>query len=398
MTQPKKDPWKLWGPLADRYREPRPRKILALDGGGIRGVITLGVLEQLEQQLRDARGGDPEFRLSDFFDLIGGTSTGAIIAAGLARGMSVQEITSFYNDFGKIAFERRKLWMRWQSLYGDGKLAKTLQEKFGAKTDLSPKNLRCLLTVVTRNGTTDSAWPISSNPAAKYNAPDRDDCNLKIELWKLVRASTAAPVFFPPEVIAWDNKDPAKSFVFVDGGTTAYNNPAFLLFKMATEPAYQLGWPTGERNLLIVSVGTGSAPVLGGTAQDPDSNVLEAVTNTLSALMSQASVDQDVSCRVVGRCTYGGIIDREIRDLIPVDPMTPNAPLSLAENLGKAFIYVRYNAELTPDGLKQLKLRGIDAKRMGKMDDVENIDDLAKIGAAVGKTVDLAHLGDFVTV
>ena len=126
---------------------------------------------------------------------------------------------------------------------------------------IDPENLHCLLTVVTRNLTTDSAWPVSSNPAALFNNPDLDDCNLKLELWRLVRASTAAPVFFPPEVISLSPDDPSKSFVFVDGGTTAYNNPAFLLFKMATEPAYRLGWARGERNLLIVSVGTGSAPM-----------------------------------------------------------------------------------------------------------------------------------------
>ena len=107
MTDPSNDQWRLWGPLADRYREPRPRKILALDGGGIRGVITLGVLKRLEDELRSARGGDPAFTLSDFFDLIGGTSTGAIIATGLALGMSVEDITSFYHEFGSVAFDRR---------------------------------------------------------------------------------------------------------------------------------------------------------------------------------------------------------------------------------------------------------------------------------------------------
>ena len=397
MNDQTQDQWKRWGSLAERYREPRPRKILALDGGGIRGVITLGVLKRLEDELRQARGGQESFRLSDFLDLVGGTSTGAIIAAGLARGMSVDEITGFYREFGTMAFERRKVWMLWQSLYGDGKLAKTLQQTFGADTDLSPENLRCILTCVARNATTDSAWPISSNPAAKYNDPGRADCNLRIQLWKLVRASTAAPVYFPPEVISWDDSDPAKSFVFVDGGTTAYNNPAFLLFKMATEPAYRLGWPTGERNLLIVSVGTGAAPAIGGTAEDPDTNLLEAATNTLSALMSQASVDQDISCRVVGRCTHGGILDHEIHDLVPVDPGIPSQPLSLGKDLGKAFIYARYNAELTSEGMKQLNLTGIKADKMRKMDDARNIDDLTKIGAAVGKTVDLAHLGDFVT-
>ena len=88
----------------------------------------------------------------------------------------------------------------------------------------------------------------------------RKDCNLQIPQWKIVRASTAAPVYFPPEVIEWDASDPSKSFVFVDGGTTAYNCPAFLMARMVTEPAYRLGWPRGEGKLLVVSIGTGSNP------------------------------------------------------------------------------------------------------------------------------------------
>ncbi len=75
---------------------------------------------------------------------------------------------------------------------------------FGAKTNLEPNNLKCLLLVVTKNVTTDSPWPISSNPEAKYNDMGRKDCNLKIPLWQLVRASTAAPVYFPPEILQWD--------------------------------------------------------------------------------------------------------------------------------------------------------------------------------------------------
>jgi uncharacterized protein len=367
--------WEHWGPLADRYSEERPRRILALDGGGIRGVITLRVLARLEKEL-----GQP---LCDFFDLIGGTSTGAIIATGLARGMSVDEISSFYEEFGSIAFARRKLWQRWQSLYGDGALAKTLRTKFGEDTDLGPEHLRCLLTVVTRNATTDSAWPISSNPDAKYNALERENCNLRIPLWQLVRASTAAPVYFPPEIVTI-GKD---AFVFVDGGTTAYNNPAFLLFKMATEPAYKLKWPRGERKLLIVSVGTGGGPVEGDSAEDPGTNVLEAALNTLSALMSQASVDQDVSCRIIGRCTYGGVLDRELEDLVSDEP--------LDRDTGRAFLYVRYNVELTQDGLVELGLGDLNAGRLRKMDHVENVPDLTKVGDALADRVELAHLGSF---
>lgn len=301
MGATERDRWDLWGPLADRYREERPRRILALDGGGIRGLITLGVLERLESELAAAHGLGPDFRLCDEFDLIGGTSTGAIIAAALARGMSVAEVADFYRAFGQEAFTKRSIFLRWKSLYEKGGLTERLQHTFGETTDLSPANLRCLLTIVTRNTTTDSAWPVSSNPAATYNDPARPDCNLRIPLWQLVRASTAAPVFFPPEVLRWDPNDPTKAFTFVDGGTTVYNNPAFLLFRMATEPAYRLGWRTGERNLLVVSVGTGGAPVIGAPPDDPETNLVSAAINTLSALMSQASVDQDVNCRVVGR-------------------------------------------------------------------------------------------------
>jgi predicted acylesterase/phospholipase RssA len=71
-------------------------------------VITLGVLAKLEEELRRTRD-EPDLKLCEFFDLVGGTSTGAIIAAGLARGMTVAEIASFYDAFGSVAFERRRL-------------------------------------------------------------------------------------------------------------------------------------------------------------------------------------------------------------------------------------------------------------------------------------------------
>jgi len=388
--------WDRWGPLAARYRPERPRRILALDGGGIRGLITLEVLRRLETELATATGAGETFRLCDFFDLVGGTSTGAIIAAGLARGMSVEEISKFYQAFGRKVFVRRKPWELWQSLYGDGPLALTLKDKFGANTNLEPQNLKCLLVVVTRNTTTDSAWPVSSNPFAKYNDPHRADCNLRIPLWKLVRASTAAPVYFPPEVVSLDPDNPNKTFVFVDGGTTPYNNPAFLLFRMATAPAYRLEWKTGERRLLIVSVGTGSAPVPGSTPQDPDVNLASAALNTLSALMSQASVDQDVNCRVIGRCTYGGVIDRELRDLLPVEPGLSELAVPLDRDMGRAFLYVRYDADLTPEGLKQLGLARINARRVQKMDAAGNMADLQAIGKALASKVDLSDLAGFV--
>src|SRR5260221_8011276 len=235
-----------WGSLDQRCGgEPRPSKLLALDGGGIRGVLTLQVLIRMEELLRDESGQGKDFRLCNFFDYIGGTSTGAIIAAGLAIGMSAKELSDFYIATGPKMFEKAFILDRLRHLYKKEPLTEELKKTYGPKTSLGSNKLKCLLLIVTRNVTTDSPWPISSNPFARYNHPDRKDCNLQIPLWQLVRASTAAPVYFPPEILQWDPADPSKSFLFEDGGLTPDNNPAFLLARMATHESFGFNWKTG---------------------------------------------------------------------------------------------------------------------------------------------------------
>lgn len=385
--------WNHWNHLAARYQPPGPKKILALDGGGIRGLMTARALLRLEEILAEGRGGS-DFRLCQYFDYIGGTSTGAIIAAALATGMSVSELLDFYQDFGQQAFTKRNLFQRWKSLYQNGELEQKLKQVFGDHTDLSPQNLQTLLLVVTRNKTTDSAWPISSNPSALFNDPASGNCNLRIPLWQIVRASTAAPVYFPPEVIRMDPADPEQDFVFVDGGTTPYNNPAFLMYRMATHPAYRLGWETGEDKLLIVSMGTGSAPVAGTESEDPEENLASSAANTLSAVMNQSQVDQDMNCRTVGRCSYGPWLDLEVEDLVPTDERGEKLPLT--QNLGRQFLYVRYDVELSRERLDDLGLPNVDPELVSKLDSTEGMDDLLRIGEKLAGRMHKDHLGSFV--
>ena len=279
-------------------------------------------------------------------------------------------------------------------MYETKPLAEQLQSVFGAETTLEPQYLKSLLLVVARNVTTDSPWPISSNPRAKYNDPSRPDCNMRIPLWQLVRASTAAPIFFEPEVIQWDPKNPAKRFVFVDGGMTPYNNPAFLLYRMATLPEYQLGWKSGEKNLLVISIGTGAAPELDAEVYSPGKNALSNLARIPSALMYGASVDQDLNCRTIGRCVYGAPLDREVGDLIPRDAGGNAIPLS--KDLGRAFLYARYNAELSFDGLRNMGLNDIDPKNVSKLDSVDALEDLARVGQKLAEEAKLEHFGSFV--
>jgi hypothetical protein len=239
---------------------------------------------------------------------------------------------------------------------------------------------------------------VSSAPTAKYNATTRRDCNLRIPLWQLVRASTAAPIYFPPEILEWEAGNADKTFVFVDGGMTPYNNPSFLLYRMATTPEYRLGWSRGESKLMLVSVGTGGAARRGADAQQPETNVAANLAGLPGALMGGAAVDQDVNCRVIGRCVYGDVIDREIGDLIPREDPTDSdsPPIPLERDLGRHFLYARYNADLSEAGLDRLGITGVDAETAQKLDAVENIRDLTRIGEAAAKGVNLAQFGSLV--
>ncbi len=400
-----------WGRLRPQYEVVKPRKMLALDGGGIRGLITLGILKRMEELLAPASGLGSAFRLCDFFDYIAGTSTGAIIAAGLARGMSVEELILFYRESGRNMFEKARLDKRLANFYTADPLRQQLRKIFNVDgngkynpdapdKDLSPDNLRCLLLVVTRNVTTDSAWPISSNPDARYNDPARRDCNSRIPLWQLVRASTAAPVYFPPEILKWDPADPLKTFTFVDGGVTPYNNPAFLLFRMATHPVYRLNWQTGERNLLLVSLGT-------GTADDPsfksNINIAANLAGLPGTLMHGIQIDQDINCRIAGRCTHGDFIDRELRDLTcrdsdidcTLEEWQRADHMPLTQDLGRAFLYARYNANLSREGLDALECHQMDPEKVQKLDSVDQIENLLRIGMSAAAKIELQHFGPF---
>jgi patatin-like phospholipase/acyl hydrolase len=351
-----------------------PRKLLALDGGGIRGIITIEVLAKIESLLQEKLGADDKFLLADYFDYIAGTSTGAIIASCLSWGMRVSEVREFYINQGENMFDSASLLKQFQYKFEDKNLAQELREKFqekdGSVATLGSSLLKTLLLMVMRNATTDSPWPISNNPYARYNDPSRPDCNLQLPLWQLIRASTAAPTYFPPEVIEVEKGEP---FVFVDGGITSFNNPAFQLFLMATTKPYKLNWPVGEDKMLLVSVGTGMTPSANKNLKPGEMNLLYNAGAIPSALMFAAQNQQDMLCRIFGKCLEGDIIDQEVGNMIDI-----NAPGGK-----KLFTYVRYNADLSHEGLSALGLTQINPADVQKMDAVDKIKELQAVGKAI---------------
>ena len=75
--------------IRKRLEQPGPKRMLALSGGGTRGIVTIAFLEEIERILAERTGAGDDFRLSQYFDLIGGTSVGALIGIQLALGHSV---------------------------------------------------------------------------------------------------------------------------------------------------------------------------------------------------------------------------------------------------------------------------------------------------------------------
>lgn len=368
--------------VINRIQSPGPKKILACDGGGILGLMSVEILLKIEEELRNKLGKGPDFVLADYFDFVCGTSTGAIIATCISSGMSMEKIRQFYLDSGKQMFDKASLFKRLHYDYNSEPLAKLLKEALDTQLNekdatLGSANLRSLLTVVLRNATTDSPWPLSNNPFAKYNQLERGDCNLKLPLWQLVRASTAAPTFFPPEVVTL-GKDTANpsSFVFVDGGVTTYNNPAFLAFQMATARPYHINWATGADKLLIVSIGTGSAAKARAGLQASDLSLIDNAKNIPGALMNAASAGWDMTCRILGECRHGSPIDREFGDMVITGKDDPNwtGP--------KLFTYLRYDPDVTQAGINALGLNDIAAATVQVMDSVEYIPAIQRLGKA----------------
>jgi uncharacterized protein len=392
-----------------------PRKLLALDGGGIRGLITIEILAKIERIVRE-QSRNPSLVLADYFDYIAGTSTGAVIGTLLALGKPVDEIRRIYLDCGRMMFDKNTIIGRLENLgkelphgaavvqaaelgayyakrwvgekeayarYPDKPLADKLKELVGDDTTLGTDNLRTLLLLVLSDVSTDSPWPLSNNPRAKYNDPARSNSNAKLPLWQLVRASTAAPTYFPPQEI----KVGGDTFVFVDGGVTSYNNPSFQLFLQATLEPYGVMWPAGEKNMLLVSVGTGLHPNAKQGLRSADLHAAAAISTATEALFNAAMYQQDQLCRVFGRCLCGDALDREIGDLVgmkgPADP-------------SRLFTYLRYNAALTVEGLKSLGLARVDPKDVESLDSVEHMKELQDVGAAVAESkVKAGHFTGF---
>jgi len=312
------------------------KTILSIDGGGIRGIIPLAALVKLE-----ARSGKP---CRHFFDMVAGTSTGAVIAAGLAMGVSARGLLALYRNLAQEAFKRLPFWQVALNLgnhrYDNVFIEETL-DTIGANRPLNSVPVDVMITAKnTVTGRTD--FFVRDNPS---NARKWGTLSLK----DAVLASIAAPTYFP----AHSASVLGETYTWVDGGVSVSGNPSY---QAAVEALHYSNGRFQPGSTRMYSFGTGRSP----HQIDPKrANFLDWASWTLSELMDDASEWQSA----VTRREYGQTGRMEFR---------------------------RYQVDLAADVMESLGVQVPPDRRVGdiELDSVWAIDLLNEIGQRFADKID----------
>ena len=394
---------------------PGPKRILAFDGGGVRGAISVAFLERIETiftehqrkvltdyiEAKERAGIADEnlvaartklaapVRLADWFDLVGGTSTGALIAGAIALGFNTKDIKTFYLDRAPHVFQR-PFWRipGLQAKFDARALQQEIDAIVGQRT-LDSADLITGLSVVAKRMDTGSPWIVTNNPRNPYwetQPPTKEDPgylgNRYYKLATLVRASTAAPHFFDPEIVQiladeekriepagpedrdWLDRmndrlgrfprlsmlltklrafriagakgpSPKTHGLFVDGGVTPFNNPSIALLMQALVKPYGLCWPRGADKLTFVSIGTGSYRAKLSFTELGFAGPLKLALHSLLSMMGDTQAMALAQMQWLGDCPDPWPINSEIGSL--AGELSPES---------RWFRFMRYDVQL----------------------------------------------------
>jgi len=312
------------------------KTILSIDGGGVRGIIPLACLIQLE-----AQEGKP---CKEIFNMIAGTSTGAVIAAGLAIGISARGLLALYRNLAESAFQALPFWKIAANLgnhrYSNEFISRTLSE-IGADRELNSLPVDILITGK-NTATSRTDFFVRDNPgnASLWG---------RLSLRDSVLASIAAPTYFPAHSAGLGG----LQHTWVDGGVGVAGNPCYQAAVEAIH--YSAGaYPPGDTRLL--SFGTGSSP---HPVNPKRASFLQWAEWVFIEMLEDAAEWQTF----ITKLEYGGTGRIDFR---------------------------RYNLDLAPDVLDELGVKlppGTDLTRIG-IDSLWAIELLVEIGRAFAQRID----------
>jgi hypothetical protein len=211
------------------------KRILAIDGGGIKGVFPASFLATIEDTIGD--------NVANYFDLIAGTSTGGIIALGLGLGFSAKEILTFYEELGATVFKGNSFLRFVRQLgfskYSQQPLKMVLESKFGERR-FGESNKRLVIPSLNLETGEVYIYKTSHHP--------RLERDYKVKAVDIALATAAAPTYFP-------TYHSATGTPLIDGGMWA-NNPVGMA---VVEAIGVLNWP--RNSLKVLSLGCTTTPL-----------------------------------------------------------------------------------------------------------------------------------------
>jgi patatin-like phospholipase/acyl hydrolase len=261
---------------------PKPYRILTIDGGGVRGIIPVLWLERLERYLNGP--------VHAHCDLIAGTSVGAILGCGFAMGMTATQAREMWINGAHIAFSKphsmkergRRIAARagLMAKYESAGLEELLRSIFRdcRMGDLTPPTLAL-------------SYDIQSLQVHVFSSAKEEHKSLPV--WEVCRASTAAPLFWDPHLMALD--DSGVKHPMADGGMTA-NNPVVLAISESVSHAKGTGKAVPLENVVVASFGTGSPPE--GQTQVPKT-IFGHGSMIMRALMTGATGTDHLTARTM---------------------------------------------------------------------------------------------------
>lgn len=264
--------------------------ILSIDGGGLRGIIPVMILQELEKRTGK--------HIYEMFDLIAGTSTGGLLACGLTAPnelgepnpnqngkafYSIQDLEDIYINDGKRIFPERK---------GLGKVLNTISSLFGPS--FSDKGISDVLYGLLANDNMLScikpifvtSWDINNNEAVIFKSRYAKTPGCNADLYDICRATSAAPTYLPAYSMKYNNKDR----ILIDGGIYMCNptiGAIVEILKWHSDPYYNRV-DLQQEDICVLSLGTGEYTE--NVSQDKNGGILswaKPITEVMMQAQSQ---------------------------------------------------------------------------------------------------------------
>lgn len=375
--------------VEERLYRPGPKRVLSLDAGFGRSALQLGLLSEVERQL-ERRAGRPGARLSGYFDLIGGVSLGAVVAASLALGRSVadafQTLREAMARSGNAAARSAG-----RSRLDLERLEQILKRDLG-EVELGGPGLKTGLALFTRRLEAATHLVYTNAPrAASFEGTDGVYPHRHLLVRKIALASVGGGALGEPRTIRLSapgavvasGLDPVGHFI--DASVAIGSNPSLQLLHVATLPPFGFGWLPGDQTLLVASVGAGVSPPIADDAQlaqwAADPNGPDAAARQTHALMTAhhdgcltTVQTMQAICATPRPWSLGG----DLQDMRGMHL----SPLPLAH-------FQRFDARLEVYALAQLGLglneRDVVALRAGSLADPTIAQRLFEVGQRVGQ-------------